>query len=196
MVCLEYNEIQDYRIPENISTLSVNMDSTLIFTNKANFLAYQEAILSICYLKIKDSHQQHFNRSKLQKLLPNATDSIIHKIILLKKQIYHKYLHFTHPNKALISFLASQKSKKIILNTNASKQRVYELLRHHNLFGLFYKILCNKQDNKYQNLIVSFNLKPNEILVFEDEQKEITKAIQAGILKDNIIKIKEVTNDE
>lgn len=56
--------------------------------------------------------------------------------------------------------------------------------------------MCNKQDNKYQNLVVSFNLKPNEILVFEDEQKEITKAIQAGILKDNIIKIKEVTNDE
>ena len=91
MVCLEYNEIQDYRIPENISTLSVDMDSTLIFTNKANFLAYQEAILSICSLKIKDSHQQRFNRSKLQKLLPNATDSIIHKIIQLISPLLWQY---------------------------------------------------------------------------------------------------------
>ncbi|MDY5615691.1 MAG: hypothetical protein SPF34_02125 [Helicobacter sp.] len=105
MVCLEYNEIQDYRIPENISTLSVDMDSTLIFTNKANFLAYQEAILSICSLKIKDSHQQRFNRSKLQKLLPNATDSIIHKIILLKKNKFTTNISTSHtPTKHLYPF--------------------------------------------------------------------------------------------
>ena len=186
--------IKNNQVLESISTLSIDMDSTLIFTNKANFLAYKEAVFSICALTIKENYSGRFDRYKLKTLLPNETNDTIYKIIHLKKKIYKKYLYLTKPNNELIYFLNNQKNKKIILNTNASKERGYKLLKYHNLLNLFHKILYNKQDNKYKNLLNLFHLRPKEILVFEDEQKEITKALQVGIPIDNIIKIGEIND--
>lgn len=169
----------------------VDLDSTLIFSDEANFLAYKDAIFQICSLEI-DKSEKRLDHLSLKELLPFLDAQKFTQITTLKAKIYPKYLAYTKINEKLVDFLKSfYKKNHIYLNTNASQARVELLLHYHKLEDLFALIFCNTWGNKYQNLIDKLNLKAQFIIAFEDDEKEILNALKAGLQTKNIIKVKE-----
>jgi len=64
------------------------------------------------------------------------------------------------------------------------------LLNHYNLFDMFDKKYYKEDytnNNKYQYILNDLNINLNDVVIFEDNQKEIDKAINLGISSDNII---------
>lgn len=83
---MENQTIIDQRINSN-TVLFFDMDGTLVDTDYANFLSYQEAIKSEIQEipDIQFEPNDRFNRSKLNKIFPNLTDIELDKIIREKK---------------------------------------------------------------------------------------------------------------
>lgn len=176
---------------KNNNILLFDMDETLIFTNTANFLSYEEAIFTITGFRLHTPHyDQRFNHKLLKDYLENLTNSQYKSIINLKRKIYHKYLSFTMINEKVYRlFLKFHLANKTILATNANKKRTMELLKFHKISDLFTHVFCNSNGNKYLNLILIFNLNPKLLIAFENDEKEIKMAIEAGLLYTNIIKV-------
>jgi len=58
-----------------ITSLIFDLDGTLIDTDKANFLSYQEAIKNVKNIDLKSIYQdsKRFTREKLKLIIPNLT---------------------------------------------------------------------------------------------------------------------------
>lgn len=63
-------------------------------------------------------------------------------------------------------------------------------MKYHSLSAYFFKVFINSSLNKYQSIIKTYNLNPNDLVVFENEAIEIQNALDAGILFKNIVKVK------
>ncbi len=174
------------------------MDGTLIDTKLANFLSYKKAIEII--MENNDNlmydPDERFNRDTLKKICPNLNLNKYNQIIQTKERLYIKYLSKTKLNKKIANILSKyNETNVIVLVTNCRKKRVIATLKYHNLvdrfnYKFFNTLTNNKNTNKYKNVINLLNFLPINIIVFENEKSEIRKAISAGILEKNIIKVK------
>ena len=77
------------------TVLFFDMDGTLIDTDFANFLSYQEAIKSVVQSETEIQYvpNERFNRTTLNKVIPNLTEEKIVEIIK-QKEINYNYLSF------------------------------------------------------------------------------------------------------
>jgi len=174
--------------------LLFDLDGTLIDTDKANFLSYQEAVKNVknIDLKLIYNSYERFTREKLNLMIPNLTVQEYKKIVKLKTNIFQKNLKYTVLNTSIFQILDKfSKTNKIILATNSHKIKANLLLNYYNLFNLFdkkyYKESYMNQDNKYQYIINDLNINLNDIIIFEDNYNEICKALDLGISSENII---------
>jgi beta-phosphoglucomutase-like phosphatase (HAD superfamily) len=174
--------------------LIFDLDGTLIHTDEANFLSYQEAIKNVknIDLKLIYNDNERFTREKLNFIIPNLTVQEFKKTVEIKTKVFRKYLKHTKLNTFILELINKfSKTNKIILATNSHKMKANLLLNHYDIFDLFnkkyYKEDYAKADSKYQYIINDLSVNLNDIIIFEDNCNEIYKAINLGILPENII---------
>jgi beta-phosphoglucomutase-like phosphatase (HAD superfamily) len=83
-------------------------------------------------------------------------------------------------------------TNKIILATNSRKNRAEMVLQHHRLENIFDYMFFKEdynQKNKFLHILNYFGASANSILVFENDNDEIRKAIEFGIPDKNITKV-------
>jgi len=178
--------------------LLFDMDGTLIDTDLANFRSYETAIKSVIDndTEMKFNPAERFTRTTLKTLFPNLSTKEVKKIVNLKEQNFKMQLSITKMNSAVMDkLLKYYKTNKTVLVTNCRKDRAVQTLDFHNLKDkfdeLYFKQYSEKNSyiNKYQSVLSKLNIPVHNIIVFENEQKEIDDAINSGIPIKNIISL-------
>ena len=78
--------------PQKFNNVFVfDMDNTLIKTNKANNLAYAEAINLILGVKYDIDHNERFTRNKLMAIFPDLAETQFSKIVAYKERCFESY---------------------------------------------------------------------------------------------------------
>jgi FMN phosphatase YigB (HAD superfamily) len=181
---------------DNQIVLIFDLDGTLIDTNSANFLAYKEAVLKVKGLDLDLLYldTERFTREKLKKIIPNITNMEFKKIIEIKDKVFYKYLNKTKINILYLELIRQySKTNKIILATNSSKVRAELILKFYNLVEIFDFIFYKENYNnykigKYEYVLNVLKLDPKSVIIFDNEQSELTNAQFAGIPAKNIMK--------
>lgn len=157
------------RLLDKKYTILCDIDDTLIYTNLANFLAYQKAIYEVS--KIKISHkflEKRCDGGILSSLKIN--DDLKLEIKALKDKYFKEFIKFTHKNQFLYKVLYELKDKKdIYILTNGDEKRINLLIDYYKIDKIS-KIYINKSGNKYKNCIDKFNLNPKNIIAIDDEE--------------------------
>ncbi len=174
-------------IRQDINLILVDLDGTLIKSNKANNRAYAKAINDLypefVIPKIERITEEHINTL--------FSDELMAEKIIAKKADYNAlYLSDTLENKLLLKILFTLSEKcEIHLVTQACRKRAIPLLIHHNLLSLFDNfIFCKGITNKYAHATEEFKISPKHTLIFEDSATQIKLARCLGYPKNNLIK--------
>ena len=174
------------------------MDGTLVDTDDANFLAYhkavQEATDGRCVLEPNGSR---FNREVLKEQLPSLKNDELHVITMLKARYFGDYLGKTRLNARLANLIITHQSQSVfILVSGCRKERVEQVLKHHNVFEHFSQFICREALpdgnplRKYETAIKLTGVNPMVAFVFENDEREATHAEHAGIPRKNIYSCK------
>lgn len=135
--------------PNNVFVF--DMDNTLIKTDKANSLAYSEAISSVLGVNCNIENGKRFTRDELKELFPQLTQTQIDEIIDRKEKCFESYLSETELNNNLFSLLKRlhREGHHTILLTNCHSkgQLVYvtSTILRSILFGVFLRRLSWQQ---------------------------------------------------
>lgn len=173
-------------------TLLIDLDGTLIDTDYANFISYQESIYEITNIHINDLKNERFTREILRKYIPRLTLIEINKIIDLKNNLFSKNLHLTNLNISLVNLIKKYaKKNKIVLATNSHKERAQSLLEYFNIIDLFDFIFFKEDfeeinESKVQYVLNYFGISPKKLIIFENEEFIINDALSLGVPENNI----------
>lgn len=182
-------------LDNDIYAVFIDFDDTLIHTSYANYLAYKKAVYDILGINITyiDERFTHLALLEIEKDINKVKN-----IINCKNKYYNKYLKYTYINNNLLDVLKNLNADKIILVTNGNKDRVDKTLKYHNLQSLFYKQFYIKPTNSYSSKYLdvfnnitenNLNISIENIIIFENSDLEILKAINSGFKTDKIFKI-------
>lgn len=185
-----YKNLDCYVKPESIFIF--DMDGTLVNSDIANFNAYSEALSPTINLAQRYIAGR-ITRASLSEL--GVSRNMQESVISQKREIYNKYLKDTikMPLACKILEIVS-KTNMTILATQSEKQKAIDTLHYHNLLAkfthsVFREDLQEEQQNKYAHVVQKYNLNPQDIFVFEDNEIEIANALTAGIPQKNIISL-------
>ena len=170
-----------------------DLDNTLVKTNLANNNSYRDAIYAVTGIDIQIK-QMRFTRTDLSYAIPNLSSNKISEIIKLKEDFYSKHIQETILNEQLVKILSFLKElgNETILLTESHKLRAKQVCEHYSLSQFFNKQYYKENigtSGKYQYLKTQ-NIPFSSIILFENEENEIQKAIQNGIYENQIIKVK------
>jgi len=179
------------------SILFFDMDGTLIDTDYANFLSYKKAIQEIInpsYDILYDINKR-FTRKTIKELFPTIDEINLKKIIQRKNILYKNYLSETKLNSLTVEILEKYSKTNItVLVTHSHKDRAVIILKYHRIFDNFtHKFYKDNRRvvNKFEYALKYLNIPATSVIVFENEDIEINKAITANIPMKNIIKNKD-----
>lgn len=182
--------IMNTQNPNNIFVF--DMDNTLIKTDKANNLAYSEAISSVLGVNCNIENGKRFTRNELKELFPQLSQSQINEIIDRKEKCFESYLNETELNTNLFNLLKRlrQKGFHTILLTNSHYSRAISLCNFYNLTKYFVQCFFNENciDNKY-TLLKSLGYDLQNVILYENEEASSLEAVTNGINLDNIVKV-------
>lgn len=175
------------------SLFLIDLDNTLIYTDRANNLAYEKAIKDIfpsrqgitLFNEIKNSSPQRITKESLSNI-PYFDKNTINHITTLKERYYDDFLSSTISNQEKIdkkindickhNNLPVSKSIKIMV-TNCSNKRANSILSYHNLTAYFSQIIyCNGIHNKFDfalsqlnELLNTYKIPHKHIFIFDDD---------------------------
>jgi beta-phosphoglucomutase len=171
-----------------------DLDGTLVNTHESNYRAYRDAIKDVTNVEMGDELKSRIMRGEPSKtflpaLLPDADASQVDAINKRKKEAYPSHLHLSDLNEYLSTFLEQMSEHYItVLVTTAKKANAEAVLDTHDIGGLFnYKIYgedvsAMKPDPEAYLLALNMSgLSPDEVIAFEDSEKGIQAATNAGI---------------
>lgn len=173
------------------TVLFFDLDETLVDTDFANFLSYKKATQAVIKSDPNLSYNanKRFNRSVLKEMFPNLSLTEFEEIIRKKEEYYNDFLSETKLNKVLVDIIIRySKTNRIVLVTNCREVRARKTLDNYNLFDYFDDIFYRESFveglhcNKFQNAILKLGIDPRLVIAFENEEKEILNAQEAGIL--------------
>lgn len=172
------------------SVFVFDMDNTLIKTDKANNLAYSEAISSVLGVNYNIGNGKRFTRNGLRELFPQLVQTQINEIIDRKENIFESYLDETELNNNLFSILKRlhQEGNHTILLTNCHFRRAISLCNFYNLTQYFVQCFFYEDctGNKYA-FLKSLGYDLQNVVLYENEEASSLEAVINGIKK--IIKV-------
>ncbi len=178
---------------QNTCVIFFDLDGTLVETNYANFLAYKSSIETVTKEKctITYNPNERFTRTTLIKEFSYLTDKEILEIIAMKEFDYHHFLPETKLNDEVFNILKTYyKTNECILVTNCHKKRAESILEFYSLTNYFAQTIfynSNLYANKYIEAIAFLEIRPELIVVYEDNEQEIRNARELGIIAINPI---------
>ena len=176
--------------PNNVFVF--DMDNTLIKTDKANNLAYSEAIRSVLSVNCNIENGKRFTRNELKDLFPQLTQTQIDEIIDRKEKSFESYLNETELNNNLFSILKClhQEGHHTILLTNCHSGRAISLCNFYDLTKYFVRRFFYEDclGNKY-TLLKSLGYDLQNVVLYENEETFTSEAVTNGINIDKIIKV-------
>ena len=177
--------------PNNVFVF--DMDNTLIKTDKANNLAYSEAIRSVLSVNCNIENGKRFTRNELKDLFPQLTQTQIDEIIDRKEKSFESYLNETELNNNLFSILKClhQEGHHTILLTNCHSGRAISLCNFYDLTKYFVRRFFYEDclGNKY-TLLKSLGYDLQNVVLYENEEVSSSEAVTNGINLDKIVKVK------
>lgn len=177
--------------PNNVFVF--DMDNTLIKTDKANNLAYSEAIRSVLSVNCNIENGKRFTRNELKDLFPQLTQTQIDEIIDRKEKSFESYLNETELNNNLFSILKClhQEGHHTILLTNCHSGRAISLCNFYDLKKYFVRRFFYEDclGNKY-TLLKSLGYDLQNVVLYENEEVSSSEAVTNGINLDKIVKVK------
>lgn len=169
-----------------------DMDNTLVKTDRANNLAYSEAISSVLGVNYTIDNGKRFTRNKLKELFPHLTQNQIYEIIVCKEKSFESFLKETELNKNLFSLLKClyHEGGHTILLTNCQAGRAISLCKYYNITKFFVQRFFHEDyvDNKY-TFLKSLGYDLQNVVLYENEDFPSLEAISNGIKSERIIKI-------
>lgn len=168
-----------------------DLDGTLVETDEANFLAYQEAIYEVVNVEI-EANGERFTKENIKEWCPYISEEEFKEIVKYKNDAFEKYLGKTKPNLDVIKLVEILSYKcRVFLCSNSNARRGNDVLAYHNLDRLFnnkyYNILPL---NKYSKVLSLYNIASRDVLVIENDEEDIRDALNAGILTEQIIDVR------
>ena len=177
--------------PNNVFVF--DMDNTLIKTDKANNLAYSEAIRSVLSVNCNIENGKRFTRNELKDLFPQLTQTQIDEIIDRKEKSFESYLNETELNNNLFSILKClhQEGHHTILLTNCHSGRAISLCNFYDLTKYFVRRFFYEDclGNKY-TLLKSLGYDLQNVVLYENEEVSSSEAVTNGINLYKIVKVK------
>lgn len=171
-----------------------DLDGTLVDTHEANFLAYQHATKLVKGVTLGSELLDELkagNNSKafLSHLMPDITDEEKSAINITKKEVYPSHLHTSKLNTYLVAILEQLSGHHVTaLVTTAKKDNALAVLKHHNIEKLFSVMIfgddvqsMKPHPDAYALALSRVQLKPEEVIAFEDSEKGLAAAAAAGI---------------
>ncbi|WP_249961853.1 hypothetical protein [Histophilus somni] len=186
------------------------MDNTLIYTDRANNLAYEKAIkdslpsnqgISL-FNEIKSNNPKRITRKSLSEIayLDNDTKN---RIVMLKENCYECFLFSSLSNQENIDKKIDYTCKRNhlmpenvikIMVTNCPKKRANALLKYHHLTTYFSQIIyCNGINNKFdfslsylEEFIKKQKISYQHIFIFDDDIHQIKNVHSNTIPMQNI----------
>lgn len=169
-----------------------DMDNTLIKTDKANNLAYSEAISLVLGVKYDIGNGERFTRNKLKTIFPNLTGNQLSEIIARKEQCFESHFKETELNQNLFMLLKRlhHEGCHTILLTNSHSRRAISLCNYYNLTKYFDRRFFYEDclDNKYSYL-KSLGYDLQNVVLYENEEDASSDAVANGINLEKIIKV-------
>jgi beta-phosphoglucomutase-like phosphatase (HAD superfamily) len=173
-----------------------DMDGTLVETDYANFLAYNKAINSVLNIRntIEFNPNHRFDKNSLKQQFQNLSDFQYKRIIQLKNKLTNDFLSKTFVNSKVVeAFISMSETKRTVLVTNASFDRAMQTMKFHGLDRYLDAMFCSghrsSDANKYQHAIETLGASTKNIVLFENEDKEVLNALNSGVQKQKIFKV-------
>ena len=181
----------------NSHLLIFDLDGTLVDTDELNFFSYREAIQQVLKIDLALLHDKdrRFTREKLYSTIGDLSDQENQKIIEIKNNVYHKYLHKSKVNEYILRAIDRFSSNNIIvLATCSHRYRAKMVLSYHSLIKYFNYIFYKEDysNNKFVHVLDHLNVNPSIVVVIENDDYEIEKAILSGIPEKNIVNITKI----
>lgn len=168
-----------------------DLDNTLIKTDKANNLAYAEAIRLVMGKEYTIDPDKRFTRNELKKFFPSLSHIQFENIITHKERVFESYIDETFLNKNLLEILKRlhRKGELAILLTNCHSRRAIQLCSYYNLSQYFVQHFYYEDclGDKY-SFLKSLGYDLQSVVLFENDE-DVLEAVGNGISLKNIIKV-------
>lgn len=166
-----------------------DMDGTLVNTDIANRMAYQQAAKNVCQCSLYNVVGRMTRQSlKYSRLSPEKESLIVEE----KQRIYPNYLDKTLllPAGKLLKDLHDE-GCTTILATQADRQRALQTLKYHHLEDCFTYQYFQEDfgTDKYQYIQSTHGFDPDYVYIFEDSDAEVEEAVNAGFQRQHIVSL-------
>lgn len=174
-----------------IKAIITDFDGTLVDTFEANLKAYQEVFYSVGLQLTEDKYREcfGFRFDRFMTAMGIFDDPVATNIKEAKKNAYPKYFDCLKPNRPLIELIDSfhKMGGKTAIASTARRENLMNAVNHLGIadsFDLIYTAQDVKQGKPspeiYLNAMTALNVKPDEVLIFEDSPVGFEAAMASG----------------
>ena len=169
----------------------VDLDGTLIFTGRANYAAYRQALAEAGFALAEETFQTRCEGRSYRDFLPEimgAGHPLIEQVHDRKIALYPGCLTQAEPNRLLLDILEGLRPQYLLaLVTTASRKNVDNVLQRFALAD-FFDVVVTQEDVRrakpdpacYNDLIARLGIPRENCLIFEDSASGVTAALASG----------------
>lgn len=169
----------------------VDLDGTLVFTQRANFLAYAEALSEQGFTLTQEDYASRCDGRSYRDFLPEimgAGHPAIETVHDRKIALYPEYLRDSVLNERLLDILRGLRGEYMLaLVTTASRPNVEGVLRRFKLES-FFDLVFTQEDVSaakpdpacYNEVIARCGVRREDCVIFEDSASGVAAALSSG----------------
>ena len=169
----------------------VDLDGTLIFTGRANYAAYRQALAEAGFALAEETFQTRCEGRSYRDFLPEimGTDHpLIEQVHDRKIALYPGCLTQAEPNRLLLDILEGLRPQYLLaLVTTASRANVRAVLAHFGLSDFFDCVVTQEDVSRakpdpacYLELMERLQIPAENCVIFEDSASGVAAALASG----------------